>query len=123
MIEKNPRIKDNILLRRYAIENPLCELCEADNSLDYECLSDVHTHHILPGDNRTDEKWNIIRLGKKHHDKCTPHHAEGKDHKYWNQKCVIIKIAKGELKMSMIKNKDRKRLINNLLEYEVNNEK
>ncbi len=92
-LAKTIKIKSSTLISKYRKDNKHCELCLLDGLLDAYHLE---THHILPGINRTDEIWNIMRLCRKCHDSATIH-IHGETAKRVNHKCFAIKYLKNEI--------------------------
>ncbi len=92
-LPKTIKIKSPSLKAKYRKENKHCELCLLDGLLN---AYQLETHHILPGLNRTDELWNIMRLCKKCHFSATEH-IHGATAKRVNYKCFAIKYLKDEI--------------------------
>lgn len=95
MLSKTPITRNLQQQKKYRENNDYCEACAKLHGI-YPVRSNLELHHILGGNNRTDQIWNFIILCDKHHRKATYHNFEGINAKRWNQLFVSIKKLKGE---------------------------
>lgn len=96
---KIPKVRNSQLKKWYRSEYPYCEVCILE---DFYNVVDIELHHIIPGDGRTDKKWNIISLCRKHHREATYHSTEYNHAKDSNAACFCIKLFKGEISLDRI---------------------
>lgn len=102
MLQKNPKIVNPAVREVYKEAFPYCEACAKLDGL-YPVTNSLELHHILPGNDRTDEIWNFIHLCNKHHRLSTHHAVGGENHGIWNSKYWAIKYLKAEITMDQIK--------------------
>lgn len=89
------KVVDLALQTKYRKEYDYCEVC-AKFHVVYPVRDGLELHHLLGGDDRTDEWWNFVRLCQAHHRRVTPHHSEGKNHRELTINLFALKFLKGE---------------------------
>ncbi len=91
---KSQKIRNTQHRSFYRSQHPFCEICILETG--YYNTTGTELHHIIPGDGRTDELWNMISVSRKHHNDCTTH-IQGSKADLPNIICFAVKLLKGEI--------------------------